>query len=82
MNKENNQAFPLLKGFPGGSDGNTFACNAGNLGSIPGLGRYPGEANGNSLQYSCPENSMDGGAWYALVHGVTKSSKVHGVEHD
>ena len=49
------------------------ACNAGNLGSIPGLGRLPGEGNGYLLQYSCLENSMDGGAWQATVHGITKS---------
>ena len=50
-------------GFPGGSDGKASACNAGDPGSIPGLGRSPGEGNGNPLQYSCLENSMDGGAW-------------------
>ena len=60
-------------GFPGGSDGKESACNAGDSGSVPGLGRYPGEGNGNILQYSCLENSMDRGAWQALVHGVTKS---------
>ena len=49
------------------------ACNAGDLGSIPGLGRSPGEENGNPLQYSCLENPMDGEAWWAKVHGVTKS---------
>ena len=49
------------------------ACNVGDLGSIPGLGRYPGELNGNPLQYSCLENPMDGGAWWATVHGVAKS---------
>ena len=49
------------------------ACNAGDLGSIPGSGRSPGEGNGNPLQYSCLENSMDGGAWWATVHGVAKS---------
>ena len=49
------------------------ACNAGDLGSIPGLGRSPGEGNGNLLQYSCLENSMDGGAWRATVHRVAKS---------
>ena len=47
----------------GGSDGKVSACNAEDPGSIPGLGRSPGEGNGNSLQYSCLENSMDGGAW-------------------
>ena len=47
--------------------------NAGDLGSIPGSGRSPGEGNGNPLQYPCLENHMDGGAWWATVHGVTKS---------
>ena len=49
--------------FPGGSDGKASACNVGDPGSIPGLGRSPGEGNGNLLQYSCLENSMDWGAW-------------------
>ena len=49
------------------------ACNAGDLGSIPGLGRCPGEGNGNPLQYSCLENPMDRGAWWATVQGVAKS---------
>ena len=49
------------------------ACNAGDPGSIPGLGRSSGEGNGNPLQYSCLENTMDRGAWWAIVHGVTKS---------
>ena len=49
--------------FPGGSDGKASAHNAGDSGSIPGLGRFPGEGNGNSLQYSYLENPMDGGAW-------------------
>ena len=49
------------------------ACNARDPGLIPGLGRSPGEGNGNPLQYSRPENPMDGGAWQAKVHGVTKS---------
>ena len=48
--------------FPGGSDGKASAYNMGDLGSIPGLGRSPGEGNGNPLQYSCLENPMDGGA--------------------
>ena len=53
------------------------ACNAGDLGSIPGPGRSPGEGNGNPLQYSCLENPMDRGAWRATVHGsdTTKESK-------
>ena len=53
----------LPKYFPGGSDGKESACNMGDLGLIPGLGRSPGEGNGNPLQYSCLENPMDGGAW-------------------
>ena len=55
-------------GFPGGSDGKESACNVGDLGSISGLGRYPGEGNGSELQYSCLENSKDRGAWWAVVH--------------
>ena len=49
------------------------ACNVGDLDSIPGLGRSPGEGNGNLLQYSCLDNPMDRGAWWATVHGVAKS---------
>ena len=60
-------------GFPGGSDGKGSPCNVGDLGSIPALGRSPGEGNGNPLQYSCLENPMEGGAWWATVHGVAKS---------
>ena len=60
-------------GFPGGSEDKASACNAGDPGSIPGLGRCPGEGNGNPLQYSCLENPMDRGAWWTTVHGVTKS---------
>ena len=59
--------------FPGGSDGKESACNAGDSGSIPGLGRSAGEGNGHPLQYSCLENPLDGGAWWATVHGVAKS---------
>ena len=59
--------------FPGGSDGKASAYSAGDPGSIPGSGRSPGEGNGNPLQYSCLENPMDGGAWWASVHGVAKS---------
>ena len=53
--------------FPGGSDGKVCVYNAGDLGSIPGSGRFPGEGNGNPLQYSCLENPMDGGAWCSLL---------------
>ena len=59
--------------FPGGSDGKVSAYNVGDLDSIPGLGRSPGEGNGNPLQYSFLENPMDGGAWWGTVHGVAKS---------
>ena len=57
--------------FPGGSEVKASACIAGDLGSIPGLGRSPGEENGNRLQYSCLENPLDGGAWWATVHQVS-----------
>ena len=57
----------------GGSDGKASAYNVGDLGSIPGLGRSPGEGYSTTLQYSCLENPMDGGAWLAIVPGVTKS---------
>ena len=60
-------------GFPGDSDNKESACNSGDQGSIPGLGRSPGEGKSNPFQYSCLENSMDLGAWWASVHGVTKS---------
>ena len=59
--------------FFGGSDGKASVYNAGDLGSIPGSGRFPGEGNGKPLQYSGLENPMDGGAWQATVHGVAKS---------
>ena len=59
--------------FPGDSDGKASAYNAGDPGLIPGLGRPPGEGSGNPLQYSCLENPMDRGAWWAAVHGVTES---------
>ena len=54
---------PQNKGCTGGSDGKVPACNVGDLGLIPGLGGFPGEGNGNPLQYSCLENPMDGGTW-------------------
>ena len=62
----------LTIGFPGGSEVKASASNAGDPGLIPGSGRSPGEGNGNPLQYSCLENPMDGGAWWATVHGVAK----------
>ena len=60
-------------GCPRGSFGKESACNAGDLGSVPGLGRSLGEGNSNPLQYSCLESPMDRGAWWATVHGVAKS---------
>ena len=62
-----------IKGLSGGSQDKESACDAGDLGSILGSGRSPGGGNGNPLQYSCLENPMDRGAWWAVVHGVTKS---------
>ena len=62
-----------LQDSPGGSDGKASAYHAGDLGSLPGLGRSPGGGNGTPLQYSCLENPMDAGAWWATVHGVAKS---------
>ena len=70
-----NKPLPLVAswGFPGGSAGKESACKAEDPGSIPGLGRFPGEGNGYPLQYSCLKNSMDRGAWRATVHRITKS---------
>ena len=68
-----NTLYIFLKGFPDGSEDKASACDAGDLGLIPGLGRSPGEGNGNPLQYSCLENPMDRGALWATVHGVAKS---------
>ena len=59
--------------FPGGSDGKESACSAGDLVSIPELGRSPGEGNGNLIQDSCQENPMDRGAWWATIYGVIES---------
>ena len=63
----------INKGFPSGSDGKESAHNVGDLGSIFASGISPGEGNGNPLQYSCLENSMDRGAWWTTVCGVAKS---------
>ena len=66
----------IKQGFPGGSvvkNPPASAENAGDAGSIPGLGRFPGGGHDNPLQYSCLENPMDTGAWWAMVHGVAKS---------
>ena len=63
----------IMEGFPGGSDSKASAHNAGDPGQIPRSERSPGEGNGNPLQYSCVENPVAGGAWWATVHGVAKS---------
>ena len=65
--------FLYLYHVPSGSVGKESACNAGDPGSIPGSGTSPGEGDGNPLQCSCLENSMDGGAWWATAHGVIKT---------
>ena len=62
--------FYIYRGFSCDSDSKESSCSAGDPDSIPGSGRFPGERNDNPLQYSCLENSMDRGAWQAIVHGV------------
>ena len=64
-------------GFPGGSDSKESTCNAGDLGSIPGLGRSSGGGPGNPLQYSCLENPMDREAWRTAVYGVVSTAQHH-----
>ena len=65
--KKRNVSLDCIFDFPGDSDDKVSVYNAGDLGSIPGLGRFPGEGNGNPLQYSCLENPMDRGAWCRLL---------------
>ena len=65
--------FIHIWGFPIGSDSKESTCSAEDMSSTPGLGRSPGEGNGYPFQYSCLDNPMDRGAWWATVHGVTKS---------
>ena len=67
------RSLPQL-GFPGGSVAKNLPANAGDMGSIPGSGRSPGEGNGNPLQYSYLENPIDRGTWWVTVHGVTRES--------
>ena len=76
MEPREKRIFLLLRpiSFPGGSDGKESACNAGDMGLIPGSGRSPGEGNSNPLQYSCPRNPIDRGAWRATIHGDAKES--------
>ena len=73
LSYKNKGISSLNKGLPGGSDGKETARNVADLGWIPGLGRYPGGGHGDPLQYSSLVNPMDRGAWWATVHGVTKS---------
>ena len=61
---------PIQRGFPGDSEGKEFTCNAGDWGSILGLGRSPGEGHDNPFQYSCLENPMGRGVWWVIVHGL------------
>ena len=68
-------------GFPGSSVGQESACSAGDLDSIPGVGTIPWEWNGKPLQYSCLENPMDRGAWWATVHGVVEFSTTERLTH-
>ena len=68
-------------GFPGGSDGKDSACKARDLGSIPGSGQSPGEGNGNPIQYSCLENPVDRGAWWATVHSVAELNTTEWLTH-
>ena len=70
MKRQKPQTRRTFWGLPGGSDSEESACNAGNPGSVPRLGRSPGEGNGNPLQYSYLGNPMDRGAWLTTVHGV------------
>ena len=72
-NRKEPEKVYINMGFPGGSDSQESACSAGDQGSMPGSGRSPGEGNGNLLQYSCLENSVDRGAWRATVHGASNS---------
>ena len=69
-------------GFPGGSDGKESACNTGDLGSIPGLGRSLGEGNGNPIQYSFLENSTDRGAWWGVAKSQTQLNDQHSTRRD
>ena len=66
------QDLSVIRGFPGGSMVKNLHANAEDMDLIPGSGRSPGEGNGNPLQYSCPGNPMDRGAWWATAHGITK----------
>ena len=66
----------MIEGFPKWLSSKESTCNAGDMGSIPGLGRSPGRGNGNSLQYSCLKNPTDKGAWQATAHGVKSRTQL------
>ena len=69
-------------GFPSSSGDKGSACSSGDLGSTPGLGRSPGDGNGNPLQYSCLENSIDRGAWWATAHGIAELDTTERLTHN
>ena len=71
-----------LLGFPGGSVEKNLPASAGDVNSIPGLGRSPGRGNGNSFQYFCQDNPVDGGTWWATVHAVAKELHLKRVAHN
>ena len=73
MTEVTERKYYELNSFPGGSVVKNLPANAGDAGSLPGLGRYPGEGKSNPFQYSCLKNLMDKGAWRATVHRVSKS---------
>ena len=73
VGNQTNYLYTYVHSFPGSLDGKASAYDAGDPGLVPGLGRSPGEGNGNLLQYSWLENPMDRGAWWAIVHGVANS---------
>jgi len=79
--RRNRLPTPVFLSLSGGSVGKESACNAGDLASIPGWERSPGGGHGNPLQYSCPENPMDRGAWWATVRGVTRVGHERATKH-
>ena len=79
--KKARKVLNKCEGFPGGSVVKNLPANAGDMGSIPGSGRSPGEGNGYSLQSSCLENPMDRGLWWATVHGVAKRHDLATKQH-
>ena len=80
INSQSNGDLNIYQGFPGGSDGKESAWNMGDPGSIPEPERYPGEGHGNLLQYSCLENCMGGGVWWATIHGVESHEQRVGLD--